>query len=43
MSELLRVAAVLLLILGTVYIIDWGSKQVRNRLIQGRDSTPALH
>ncbi len=34
---------ILLLILGTVYIIDWGSKQVRNRLIQGRDSTPALH
>ncbi len=34
---------ILLLILGTVYLIDWLSKLVRARLIKGQDQAPALH
>ena len=34
---------ILLLILGTVYLIDGLSKRVRARLIRGQDQAPALH
>ena len=34
---------ILLLILGTVYLIDWLSKRVRARLIGSQDQAPALH